>query len=238
MTRTIIQHVIFLTIIQIHSIRTQTQRANVLGCQKLQHCNGHGTCHHATGTCVCHNGWGSFDCSKRVCPFGNAWATLPTSTNDGAHQESECSNMGICDTHTGMCKCFDGFRGLACEYMSCPVTGDDKLTCSGHGSCMSMKHIAKKSNALPLSDASYTYNSGGEPSSSTITWDQDRIFGCVCDSSWDVGLGDGQRQQPEWFGADCSLSKLLRHVFRYYMISNSQPIFGSNEISCRTMSFR
>mmetsp|Transcript_19420 Transcript_19420/g.77336 ORF Transcript_19420/g.77336 Transcript_19420/m.77336 type:complete len:106 (-) Transcript_19420:160-477(-) len=31
------------------------------------------------------------------------------------------------------------------------------------------------------------------------------IFGCVCDSSWPVGLGAGERQEPEWFGYDCSL---------------------------------
>jgi hypothetical protein len=31
-------------------------------------------------------------------------------------------------------------------------------------------------------------------------------YGCVCDSSWEVGLGSGQRQSPEWFAADCSLS--------------------------------
>jgi hypothetical protein len=29
-------------------------------------------------------------------------------------------------------------------------------------------------------------------------------FGCLCDSSWPVGLGPGQTQVPEWFGADCS----------------------------------
>ena len=32
-------------------------------------------------------------------------------------------------------------------------------------------------------------------------------MGCVCDSSWPVGLGAGERQEPEWFGADCSLRK-------------------------------
>lgn len=31
------------------------------------------------------------------------------------------------------------------------------------------------------------------------------IFGCVCDSKWQVGLGAGQTQEPEWFGPDCSL---------------------------------
>jgi hypothetical protein len=28
------------------------------------------------------------------------------------------------------------------------------------------------------------------------------IYGCVCDSSWTVGLASGQTQQPEYFGPD------------------------------------
>ncbi|CAM9822350.1 unnamed protein product, partial [Discosporangium mesarthrocarpum] len=38
----------------------------------------------------------------------------------------------------------------------------------------------------------------------TATWDEEKIYGCVCDSSWAVGLGDGETQEPEWFGPDCS----------------------------------
>lgn len=38
-----------------------------------------------------------------------------------------------------------------------------------------------------------------------MTWDEEMIYGCVCDSSWEVGLGSGQTQEPEWFGPDCSL---------------------------------
>ena len=32
-------------------------------------------------------------------------------------------------------------------------------------------------------------------------FDSDRIFGCVCDSMWAVGLGDDEVQEAEWFGA-------------------------------------
>lgn len=38
----------------------------------------------------------------------------------------------------------------------------------------------------------------------TVAWDGEAMYGCVCDSSWEVGLGAGQRQQAEYFGADCS----------------------------------
>ena len=70
--------------------------------------------------------------------------------------------------------------------------------CSGHGQCLNVKRMATMTNALPLSNAT-TY-AGYE---STHTWDEDMVYGCVCDSSWTVGLGSGEVQEPEWFGNDC-----------------------------------
>lgn len=55
-------------------------------------------------------------------------------------------------------------------------------------------------NALPLSP-----NSQYEGDENGATWDEDKSYGCVCDSSWSVGLGNGERQEPEWHGPDCSL---------------------------------
>lgn len=43
----------------------------------------------------------------------------------------------------------------------------------------------------------------------SATWDEDKIYGCLCDSSWPVGLGANETQEPEWFGPDCSLRKQL-----------------------------
>jgi hypothetical protein len=65
-----------------------------------------------------------------------------------------------------------------------------------------MKRMATLTNALPLSAAT-TYT-GSEAST---TWDEDKVYGCVCDSSWTVGLTSGTTQQAEWFGPDCSLRR-------------------------------
>merc|ERR1719181_330646 len=76
-------------------------------------CSGHGKCGgtntnnetHA-GVCACYAGWDfSADCSKRSCPTGTAWFDKASAV-DTAHAKAECSNAGICNRDTGVCKCF------------------------------------------------------------------------------------------------------------------------------------
>lgn len=136
---------------------------------------------------------------------------MPTSSTQ-AHAYAECSNRGSCDRILGVCTCFEGFTGPSCNRNKCPNG------CSGHGVCVSIKDMAKMSNALPLNPD--TFYEGEEDS---VTWDEEMSMGCVCDSSWSVGLGAGERQEPEWFGADCS----LRHC-----PSADNPITTNDETDC------
>lgn len=171
-------------------------------CVALNNCNGHGRCNYITSSCVCDSGWGastdialyrSPDCSQRTCPAGKAWGDVPTSATK-AHHLMECSNKGLCNRETGECECYSGYSGPACNRVKCPND------CSGHGLCFSMKDMAKLSRALPLGpNVVYGINNNNE------AWDDESIYGCVCDSSWPVGLGSGQKQVPEWFGPDCSM---------------------------------
>jgi len=62
------------------------------------------------------------DCSKRHCPSGNDVNTARDETdcfsnnsNAGNLCHVDCSNRGICNHKRGECKCFDGYRGSACE---------------------------------------------------------------------------------------------------------------------------
>ena len=176
----------------------------------LNACSGHGQCTLSSDgpTCNCYDGWGSAkdvtsyrapDCSSKTCPLGSAWAWVATS-NVSAHSEVvECSNKGICDHTTGLCQCVSGFMGPACERWSCPND------CSGHGQCLSMKVLATHADGMPLSrPTSYSVHASSGINGLNKAWDDDMIYGCLCDSSWPVGLGSGQSQASEWFGPDCS----------------------------------
>ena len=46
------------------------------------------------------------------------------------------------------------------------------------------------------------------------TWDAMRLYGCVCDSSWPVGLGPGETQESRILralGATLSIRRRCRH---------------------------
>ena len=86
-----------------------------------------------------------------------------------------------------------------------------------------MKQMAKQPDALPLTNLTFDY-AGKE---STTTWDEEKMFGCLCDSSWTVGLGDGERQTPEWFGYDCSLK---------HCPSGDDPRTSKDETNCNNVT--
>lgn len=81
---------------------------------------------------------------------------------------------------------------------ACPGTP----VCSGHGKCLLLSAIGEESTAEPVGPP---VRYGGDPYGTT--WDEDKVQGCVCDSSWDVGFAAGQLQLPQWFGPDCSLRR-------------------------------
>jgi len=180
------------------------------GCQDKSSCNLHGTCDYCYNTCTCDKGYGhpdeTFDyvqinCAERTCPSGRSLRDLPSSGVYG-HGLSECSNNGLCGRDLGMCECFEGWGGLACDRRLCPNK------CSGHGMCANMHEQSFMTNAFPLNDNSPAFLYGSNDlHRNNSAWDYDIMYSCVCDSSWQVGLGWGQYQLAEWFGPDCSLRR-------------------------------
>merc|ERR1712032_536485 len=85
--------------------------------------------------------WTGADCSRRTCPRSTSWTQLGNNVKDTTHIcthkiQQECSDQGVCDRATGLCECFPGFTGSACQRTACP---DD---CSGHGTCRSNRDFA------------------------------------------------------------------------------------------------
>jgi len=180
-------------------------------------CSGHGTCN-AYDQCTCYMEsaqnatewkgltnaaeWTGADCSLRTCARGISWTTVANngmaSVTDGVTpldgmcdhaEEAECSDQGICDRSTGICSCFAGYEGSACQRTACPND------CSGHGTCRTNEDFA-----YDFSIAKSTQTSGGDTFNSFFdeyiatysgAWDSGMHMGCKCD--------DGYR------GADCSL---------------------------------
>jgi hypothetical protein len=167
-------------------------------------CSSHGTCAGSPSwKCDCYDGWAGGVCDERSCPTGVAWFDEATAA-DTAHALAPCSNMGRCDTHTGLCVCAAGFMGKACETMEC--YGDvGKGQCNGFGVCRSMSELA----AAATSGGDATALTYGATPGKVATWDAHMVRGCTCDR--------GYRREPDgdiaWPSYYCSLRELaLRHA--------------------------
>lgn len=213
-------------------------------CDTLNQCNGNGNCDYTTSTCQCFDGFGSVkdkldsasphnyqpDCSGRSCLKGPAYVAVPKQFSQGYHHLAECSNRGNCDRVSGLCHCFNGYNGGACEKMTCPVSVDAGMKgaiCGGRGMCFPVGLLPYELTAEPLRQPSIGYveymNGDHNNTSNTTTWDANVGHACVCDSSWSVGLGAGQTQMAEFFGSACQ----LRHC-----PSGNDPSTSYDETNC------
>mmetsp|Transcript_24246 Transcript_24246/g.42942 ORF Transcript_24246/g.42942 Transcript_24246/m.42942 type:complete len:1794 (-) Transcript_24246:192-5573(-) len=103
-------------------------------CQIDSSCQGHGELQ--DGKCNCLQGWGGVDCSVKVsCPMdcshhGTCVVAGPTiAAEDQAENENFTKPLGPLPTLEGVCKCDDGFAGIACEKRTC------QNDCSNNGYC-------------------------------------------------------------------------------------------------------
>lgn len=213
------------------------------GCKSQNYCSGNGNCDFCTSKCTCFNGFGSpsdklraisddfhADCSSRTCPSSPAiWVASADFSTTGFHRQVECSNNGICQRETGVCQCFPGYSGAACDRMGCP--GDPP--CSGRGVCKALKQLALDAAAQPLTRLPQTYHDVAHDTNfvpavltTNLTTPNDGGFGhgCVCDSAWAVGLGANQTQEAEYFGAKCE--------FRRCPSGDDPKTIYVNELNC------
>jgi hypothetical protein len=167
---------------------------SLTACPGSTPCNGHGVCSgNPNFRCTCYDGWMNGECSQRTCPYGIAWFDEATGTNK-AHAMAECSSQGICDRQKGECTCAKGFEGQACERLSCPKGGDDKIVCSGFGDCVSLAEAALRRKV----EGAAAPTSYGNTLGKAATWDANKIYGCMCNSYRYIGRSD-------YLNYDCSL---------------------------------
>jgi hypothetical protein len=93
---------------------------------------------------------------------GGDWEGWPSTFNllstDEGHFYMECANRGTCDRKSGLCKCFEGYTGNACQRTTCPEN------CNGRGVCKSVED----------QKGAYAYT----------LWDATMSRSCVCDKGY------------------------------------------------------
>lgn len=134
-------------------------------------------------------------------PGGYHW--IPSNDNT-LHYPVECSNHGKCDRETGLCECFAGFSGEACQRTKCPSD------CSGHGICQSGYMFREEAMEMGYTTGSY----GSQYNYFTDPYDAHTVLGCMCDDGY-RGTDCSQKECPSlrdpllneetnWPSQDCS----------------------------------
>jgi hypothetical protein len=123
---------------------------------------------------------GTILANSQMYPGGTYEWTNPAAAAQEAHFYMECSNEGICDRATGLCVCYPGYEGSACQRAKCPNA------CNNRGVCKSMAQVAANGDR----ELSITGNPRGNVKTAYTLWDADKGYQCVCD--------------PGFEGPDCS----------------------------------
>lgn len=128
--------------------------------------------------------WTGADCSLMTCSRGVSWTAAHKSEMCLHADFVECSDQGICDRAAGVCTCFPGYEGAACQRTVC------ENDCSGHGICQSNVDFSNDASIADEGEDGKRTKFGRDKGYYNA-WDSGMHYGCKCD------LG--------YRGPDCSL---------------------------------
>lgn len=144
-----------------------------------------------------------------TCPYDHPFVDPNGNLKKEDRSFLECSGQGKCNRANGICDCFKGYEGTACQRQSCPNY------CNGHGVCTAVNLMKITENQLtkqytydPTTNADYDY------------WDRDQSFACVCDAEW-TGYDCSQRKCPVGYASasDCDEATQSTQIFKIPLTS-------------------
>jgi len=132
-----------------------------------------------------------------------------------AHAYAECANKGICDRTAGVCGCFPGYEGSACQRASCPSSSAGY--CSGHGTCQSIAKISSDAyqNVYDL-------------------WDEGATMGCVCDSGYkgaDCSLKECKSGVDPLYHGDYNTARYPSFTYLIYSSNGMKGLTGNYSLT-------
>jgi len=121
----------------------------------------------------------------------------------------ECSDAGVCDRATGMCVCYEGHEGSACQRTTCPND------CSGHGVCQDNTDFAEdyaRAMSVQINTKRYTprcavgsnVDETNCPRQIEHLDDYYSTYMVTYEDAWDSTLQTGCLCDSGYYGADCS----------------------------------
>ena len=131
------------------------------------------------------------------------------------HDYAECANKGICDRKKGLCQCFPGYAGSACQRTNCPITNQGRL-CSGHGMCRTLRDLAKDD-----------YNN------SYYLWDVDVTMGCACDEGYqgaDCSFKTCKAGIDPLYSGEYNNPRYSNFTFVVYTTASTNTLYGTYKL--------
>eukprot|EP01041_Mallomonas_annulata_P006768 gene6768-13714_t len=216
--------------VQTHTYRPYTTTSP--GCDIHNGCSNNGICDYCTSTCICNDNYGSpsdklkigspsdlsGDCSGRHRVSYVRWESpsrLPPNPRSISPEVDPTPPQAcIAEENAPVWGCVTEHRASVSASMAMSVEPVNAALVPAilaqpvpDMDCATPCQLPDISTALPLRVSVTGDSNYYQKHATAVTWDSDKLSACVCDSSWEVGLGVNQTQLAEFFGPACEFRR-------------------------------